>query len=189
MKVQASGTTSVTSAAGHAFLACIILVGMALATTGCTGAPAAGGQADSGMANFSIPSPTVAIFDFEFKPQVPGYEALASDVTVALAEAFLDGAALRPIERAALYKVLDEQEFALSGLSDPALAARAGRLVGAHYIFLGSIAVVGDQARISGRLVDTETAEISWAGSATGDLEDIFEVEEKLARLVEKAFK
>lgn len=135
------------------------------------------------------PAVPVALFDFEVKSPVPGYEALAADVPAALAEAFLKGGAFKPIERAALEKILGEQELALSGLVDPGTAARIGKLLGARFILLGSVAIVGPQARISGRLVDTETAEISWAGSATGELSEIFEVEEELASLVEESFR
>ncbi len=131
-------------------------------------------------------APAVAILDFEVKSTVSGYEALASDVPNALAEAFLRSGALMPIERSSLLKILEEQELSLSGAVDPGAAAQIGRLAGAQYVLLGSVTIIGDQARLSGRLVDVESAEIHWAGSATGYVDEIFDIEAELADLAEE---
>jgi len=131
-------------------------------------------------------APAVAILDFAVQSAASGYEALASDVPNALAEAFLRSGALLPIERSSLEKILAEQELSLSGAVDPGAAAQIGRLAGAQYVLLGSVTVIGDQVRLSGRLVDVESAEIHWAGSATGYTDEIFSVEEDLAFLAEE---
>ncbi len=130
----------------------------------------------------------MAVFDFEVKSGVPGYEALATDVPNALAEAFLAGGVVRPLERSALEKVFAEQELALSGMVDAGTAVRIGKLAGARFALLGTIAVVGEQIRLSCRVIDVETGEIVYAGSAYGDAEDIFEIEEELASLIEEDF-
>jgi len=76
--------------------------------------------------------------------------------------------------------------LSLSGAVDPGAAAQIGRLAGAQYVLLGSVTIIGDQARLSGRLVDVESAEIHWAGSATGYVDEIFDIEAELADLAEE---
>jgi curli biogenesis system outer membrane secretion channel CsgG len=130
----------------------------------------------------------IAVFDFEVRSSVPGYEALSGDVSAALTEAFLSGGVVKPLERAALEKVLGELELSMSGLVDPSTAAKVGKLAGARFVLLGTAAVVGTQIRLSCRIVDVETAEIVYAKSAYGDSKDIFKIELELAALVEKDF-
>lgn len=133
-------------------------------------------------------SVVMAVFDFEVKSGVPGYEALATDVPNALVEAFIAGGIVRPLERSALEKVFAEQELALSGMVDAGTAVRIGKLAGARYALLGTIAVVGEQIRLSCRVIDVETGEIVYAGSAYGDADEIFGIEEDLAGLIEADF-
>jgi curli biogenesis system outer membrane secretion channel CsgG len=130
----------------------------------------------------------IAIFDFEVRSSAPGYEALSSDVSAALTEAFLAGGVVKPLERAALEKVLGELELSMGGLVDLGTAAKVGKLAGARFVLLGTAAVVGDQIRLSCRVVDVETAEIVYAKSAYGNSKDIFKIEMELAALVEKDF-
>ncbi len=130
----------------------------------------------------------LAIFDFEVKSSVPGYEALATDVPQALAEALLAGENVRPVERSSLEKVLREQELSLSGVVDERDAIKLGKLAGASHILLGTVTIIGDQARISCRVINVETGEIVYAGSAVGDLDEIFEIEAELAELIEVDF-
>ncbi len=131
--------------------------------------------------------PTVAVFDFEVRAAQSELQALAREIPEAMVEAIIARGAMRPVEREALMKVLAEQELALSGLVDQTTAARIGRLLGARYILLGSATVAAEQAKISCRLVSTETAEIVWAGSARGALDDLFAVEDELAAMIAKA--
>ena len=48
----------------------------------------------------------VALFDFEVKAPSGEFDALAGDVPAAIAEAFIRGGALRPIERESIEKLL-----------------------------------------------------------------------------------
>ena len=130
----------------------------------------------------------IAIFDVEVRSRAAGYEALSSDVSAALTEAFLAGGVVKPLEREALEKVLGELELSMGGLVDPGTAARVGKLAGARFVLLGTAAVVGDQVRLSCRVVDVETAEIVYAKSTYGNSKDIFKLEMDLAALVEKDF-
>ncbi|TFG82382.1 MAG: hypothetical protein E4H20_07785 [Spirochaetales bacterium] len=155
------------------------------AISSCVSAPDEDDDEETGV---RVKGALVAIFDFEVKSSAPGYDALATDVPQALAEAFIRGGKVRPLERSALQKIFSEQELALSGMVDQVTAIRIGKLAGARYALLGSVSVVGDQLRLSCRVIDVETAEIVYAGGAYGYVDEIFEIEEDLAWQLEEDF-
>lgn len=160
----------------------LIAVSIMLFAFSCVGMP----EQDS---DYDDPnSSVIAIFNFELQSDVPGYEALASDVPRALTEAFIRGGILRPVERNSLEMVLQEQELSLSGIIDQNTAVKVGKLAGARYALLGSIVIIKGQIRISCRIIDVQTGEIVYAKSTYGDLSDIFELEEQLVYLIEEDF-
>lgn len=170
------------------------LIALALAATAalvsCAGGPAATTEETNSRKGLSgaAAGAGVAIFDFELKGGGAAYEGLKSEAALAIAEALVKGGVLKPVERSQLEKALAEQELALSGLVDDATAARVGRLSGARYALLGSLSILGDQARLSCRLIDVETAEIVFAESVVGEAKNVFELADELAGTVEDEF-
>lgn len=67
----------------------------------------------------------------------------------------------------------------------PEASSESGWFAGVQYVMLGTIAVVGQQIRLSCRIIDVETAEIVYAGSVYGEAKYIFDLGEELAELVE----
>jgi TolB-like protein len=130
----------------------------------------------------------VAIFNFEVKGGGSAYGSLSGDIPESLSESFIKGKLLVPLERRELEKALTEQELALSGLVDDSTAARVGRLAGARYALLGSASIIGDQVRLSCRLIDIETGEILYADSVHGETKSIYSILETLAAQVESGF-
>lgn len=65
----------------------------------------------------------------------------------------------RVIERSAIDKVLKEQAFGMTDMVDLQTAAKVGKLAGADAIVIGSINIEPGFAKVSARVVDTETAE------------------------------
>jgi TolB-like protein len=63
------------------------------------------------------------------------------------------------IERAALDKVLKEQQLQVSGAVDEATAVKVGRVAGADAIVLASVVEHENSNRVSVRVIDTETSE------------------------------
>lgn len=158
---------------------------LVLLLASCAGGPEeAGGGLEEGRAEGGL----VAVFDFELKGGEASYEGLKTDAPEAIAEALLRGGVLRPVERRQLEKTLAEQELSLAGIVDEATALRVGRLAGARYVLLGSVSLIGGQARISCRIVDAETAVLVYAESAYGDAEDIFDLVDELAGMAEEEF-
>ena len=168
--------------AGVRVFVCFLIVLL----SSCVSAPPADTPPESTAPVFSpVKGGRVAVFNFEVKGGGESYASLGSDIPGALAEAFLKGGRLVPVERAELEKILAEQELALSGLVDEATAARIGRLAGAKYALLGSASVIGDQVRLSCRLIDIETAEIVFASSEYGGTKDLYSILDKLASKVQ----
>src|SRR6266446_2233498 len=56
-----------------------------------------------------------------------------------------------------------------------------GRELGVRYVLEGSVRKAGTQVRITGQLIDTLTGTHLWAGRFDGSLEDIFELQERVA--------
>ena len=112
---------------------------------------------DAGARNIS--APTAAVFPYSCD------EALARkrvDLAVGelLTARLMKDGTFKLAERTQLESILKEQALGLSGALDSAAAAKVGRLAGARFSALGTVARVGNSYQISSKLVDTETAEI-----------------------------
>ncbi len=58
---------------------------------------------------------------------------------------------------------------------------RAARELGVRYVLEGSVRKAGNQVRITGQLIDTGTAAHIWADRFDGSLDDVFELQDKVA--------
>jgi len=65
--------------------------------------------------------------------------------------------------------------------SDPRQAARE---LGARYLLEGSVRKTGNRVRIAGQLIDTETGAHMWAERFDGTLEDVFDLQDRVASAV-----
>lgn len=65
------------------------------------------------------------------------------------------------VEREHLEKVVDEMELSMSGVVDEETAVQIGRVTGAHYILLSSLAFSDEEYHLSMRVVSVETAKIT----------------------------
>jgi Curli production assembly/transport component CsgG len=74
------------------------------------------------------------------------------------------------VERLRIDQVLKEQSLAVSGLVDPATAARLGQLLKADVVVVGRIRVLADKRRmVTLRAVAVADAQVLWSGDAQGD--------------------
>jgi TolB-like protein/class 3 adenylate cyclase len=58
---------------------------------------------------------------------------------------------------------------------------QVGRELGVRYVLEGSVRKAGTQVRITGQLIDTLTGTHLWAGRFDGSLEDVFDLQDKVA--------
>ena len=95
---------------------------------------------------------------------------------------------LKVIERERIQWLLDELNLQKDPeLIDQSKAVRAGKLLGAHAVLIGSYTVHGRQIWISSRLVKVETGEIIFSEQILGKPDRFFELIEKLSLQVAQA--
>ncbi len=58
---------------------------------------------------------------------------------------------------------------------------RVGRELGVRYVLEGSVRKGGNRVRITGQLIDAETGAHLWADRFDGSLEDVFDLQDKVA--------
>jgi hypothetical protein len=58
---------------------------------------------------------------------------------------------------------------------------QAGRELGVHYVLEGSVRKAGGRVRITAQLIDTATGAHLWADRFDGSLEDVFDLQDKVA--------
>jgi len=99
---------------------------------------------------------------------------------------------LHLIERERLQWLQQEIDLADQGYMDPATAARAGRLLGATNVLLGSFMIFNDEITIWSRLVETETGKILLGRQVRGKTEDFHaltrDLSESMADAMETSF-
>jgi len=61
---------------------------------------------------------------------------------------------------------------------------RVGRELGVRYVLEGSVRRGGDRVRIAAQLIDAETDAHIWADRFDGSLEDVFDLQDKVASSV-----
>ena len=61
---------------------------------------------------------------------------------------------------------------------------QVGRELGVRYVLEGSVRKAGNRIRIAGQLIDTETRAHLWAGRFEGDLEDMFDLQDRVTESV-----
>ncbi|RKX94220.1 MAG: hypothetical protein DRP59_00755 [Spirochaetes bacterium] len=130
----------------------------------------------------------VAITDFSILAKDKSLDFLSTEIPNDLSAGFVKGGLIKPVERQELDKAIKELKLSMSGLTDEEYSLKAGKLLGAKYILLGSMSKIGDQIKISCRLIETETAEIVYTESARGLYSDIFDVEDELKGKIESFF-
>lgn len=127
-------------------------------------------------------APRMAVMSLENKTAWRG-ENLGDGMADMLVSAFTNTKQFRMIERAEMDKILQEQNFALSGAVNAQTAAKVGQILGVEYMIIGSVNEFGTQESEVGafgvnminhtaavgldiRVINTTTAEI--VAAATG---------------------
>jgi TolB-like protein len=93
-----------------------------------------------------------------------------------LLDAFLESGRFQILEREAINAVLDELELGASELADPDRAVKAGRMLAADLLLLGSVREKGNSIHITARIVDVETGRVV-------STDDVYHEEKTLERL------
>jgi len=80
-----------------------------------------------------------------------------------------------------LKKIIEEQEFQLTGATDQANAVKLGKILNLQYIVRGSFQVFKDTLRINAQVLNVETAEILHQSSVFGKLDNFYELQNSIS--------
>jgi len=86
------------------------------------------------------------------------------------------------IDRARIESILQEQQFAQTGMVDTQTAVAVGKIVGAQSLITGNILKAGNLVRITAHFTDMKTGQIGQSEVVTGPLDSIFDLMDQLAR-------
>lgn len=127
----------------------------------------------------------VAVADFEVLTAEEDYAMIGKEIAQEIHSAFIKGGVIQPVERQEFENLIEEIKLSMSYSEEDAML-EAGKILGADFLLFGSFNKIGEQCKISFRLVDTETSEIIFSESARGMISDIFDLEEEVAQIIEE---
>jgi TolB-like protein len=84
------------------------------------------------------------------------------------------------VERLKLAEAMKEIELGQTGLISETTAAQTGKMAGAEELVIGSFQVVGQTIRINARFLKVEEATAHTTAEATGKMDQIFELQDKI---------
>lgn len=88
---------------------------------------------------------------------------------------------LKVVERDQIERAIREVETQDAKLSEESRAAKVGKMVGARAIVLGGYQKVGNDVRLTARIIEVETSFVSEATKVTGPMTSIFALQDQLA--------
>ena len=129
---------------------------------------------------------TIAVPDFQNNSMLQDKEKMES-LRYGLADVMITALSssekLKVVERKRLKTILKEQALGLSGMLDNSSAQKAGKLLGAKYLLLGSyMCGLKNDIRIDCRIVNTETGETVKAEEVSGKTDDLLKLLKKLSK-------
>ena len=127
---------------------------------------------------------TMAIIDFKNRSidKKQQYDPMEQGFADLLISRLNNSTGLKVVERERIQWILDE--IKLQDKYDMEGAVRAGKLLGAQTVLFGSFIIANDQIWLGGRLVKVETSEILLTDEIKGDLDQFFDLIDKLSEKI-----
>lgn len=125
---------------------------------------------------------TVAVLAFDNNTGKADYDPLGRGMAAMMTTDLATVKELQLLEREKLDEVTREIDAQRSRYFDSTTAVRVGRLTGAQYIVVGSLAAADPQLRIDTRIVRVETGAIVKTARVTGPQEEFFDLQKKLVK-------
>lgn len=136
--------------------------------------------------DFSKPQPlaykmTMAVLPLEDNTGRKDMQALSKIIPENLIAKLQNVRSIHMVERMQIQKLINELKLSEAGLIDEKTAQRAGKMLGADTVVLGSYSEIAGELRINVRVVQVETAGIYYATEETGVSNRAFNVIDRLA--------
>jgi TolB-like protein len=123
---------------------------------------------------------TIAVLPFESKGDA---KKQSLSVTDKLVTQLVNLRRFEVMERSALEKVLKEHTLQSSGVVDEKTAVKMGKVVGADAIILGEINIQANFAKVSARVIDTETSQTIVAKESQAEGTSVADIEKTVERV------
>lgn len=88
---------------------------------------------------------------------------------------------LNLLDREQLLKMLDETKYHLSGVVEEKTAVKTARIYGVNVIVLGSYQAMENTLQTNAMFIDVETRKVIETAEATGNISDVFQLQDKIA--------
>lgn len=148
---------------------------------------AAIGLAPASLATASAPArKSVAVLSFDNNTGKTEYDHLGQGMAAMMTTDLSTVKDLQLLEREKLAEITKEIDAQRSRYFDSTTAVKVGKLSGAQYIVIGSLAAVEPQLRIDTRIVRVETGAIVKTAKVSGKQEDFFDLQKKLVKQLVK---
>ncbi len=122
----------------------------------------------------------IAVLPFDSKGDA---QKITISVTDKLVTQLVNLRRFKVMERTALEKVLKEQKLQNSGVVDEKTAVNVGKIAGADAIIIGDVNILGGFAKVSARVIDTETSETIVAKEEQSEGVEVGEIEKTVERV------
>jgi TolB-like protein len=126
----------------------------------------------------------IAVLDFEVQSDNPAYKYLGKGFAEFLAVELAAAKGVTIIERERRNAILEEQEFALTDLSEKAQTIQIGKLMAAEYLLAGSVFDVLGQLAVTVKLIDVQTSATVVSQQADGPPETYKQLVAELAEAI-----
>ncbi len=123
----------------------------------------------------------IAVLPFQNLTQDAGKNWIGAGFSETLTTKLSNVKSINMIERQQLMKILDELKFQMAGYVDEKTAVEVGKMHGVDVMVLGSYQLMENTLRVSARFVDVETGKILKTTEATGNLKDVFLLQDEIA--------
>jgi len=130
----------------------------------------------------------LSVTDFPVESENPSYTYIGKGISRMVAIELRKSKSVKLIEREELNKILEEQEFSLSDISDQDNQIKIGKLLAADYLVLGEVIDMANTILITVRLVDTTSGEIIWQDKLMEKLKTYDYIGSFFARLILEQF-
>src|SRR5215468_8741135 len=124
---------------------------------------------------------SVAVLYFDNNTGKSDYDAVGKGISSMMISDLSPVKEIQLVERDRMQDLLKEIDLQHTRYFDSTTSVKAGKMVGAEYVVVGSFTAVDPQMRIDTRVVRVATGEIVKTAQVTGDQNKFFDLEQALA--------